>query len=42
MTEMLRVLIADDEPDARAKIRRLLEDVPDVSVVAEAAPARRQ
>src|SRR5437763_1793226 len=33
---LLRVLIADDEPDARAKIRRLLDDIPDTTVVAEA------
>jgi two-component system LytT family response regulator len=33
----LRVLIADDEAPARGVLRRLLEDVPDVRVVAEAA-----
>ncbi|HJW95449.1 MAG TPA: LytTR family DNA-binding domain-containing protein [Thermoanaerobaculia bacterium] len=31
----LRVIIADDEPLARARIRRLLGDIPDVEIVAE-------
>ncbi len=33
----LRVLIADDEAPARAKLRRLLGELPDVEIVAEAA-----
>jgi len=33
----LRVMIADDEPLARARMRRLLRDVEDVEIVAEAA-----
>src|SRR5689334_7117546 len=32
----IRVLIVDDEPAARARIRRLLKDEPDVDVVGEA------
>ncbi len=35
----LRLLIADDEPPARAKLRRLLADLPGVEVVAEASHA---
>jgi DNA-binding LytR/AlgR family response regulator len=34
---MLRCFIADDEPAARQRLRRLLETVPDASVVGEAA-----
>jgi two-component system LytT family response regulator len=33
---MMRALIVDDEPPARERLRRLLTDHPDVSVVAEA------
>jgi two-component system LytT family response regulator len=35
--EPVRVLIADDEPPARAKLRRLLDADPEVAVVGEAA-----
>ena len=35
MTEALRVLIADDEPHARARMRELLATQPDVEIVAE-------
>ena len=31
------VVIVDDEPPARAKLRRLLAELPDFRVVAEAA-----
>lgn len=37
MTEPLKVLIADDEAPARAKLRRLMKDNPRVAVVGEAA-----
>ncbi len=39
MTEgaLIRVLIADDEPPARRKLRRFLSGIPDVAVVGEAA-----
>src|SRR5262245_66383356 len=33
----LRVLIADDEPPARERLRSLLGEIPDVEVVGEAA-----
>ena len=33
----MRVVIADDEPLARERLQSLLADLPDVSVVAEAA-----
>ncbi len=33
---MLRILIIDDEPPARARLRRLLESVPDCEVAGEA------
>lgn len=36
MTASMRVIIADDEPDARDKLRRLLADHRDVSIVGEA------
>lgn len=36
MTEGLRVLVADDERPARAKLRRFLNDSPSVSVIFEA------
>ena len=36
MAEPLRLLIADDEPPARARLKRLLAAVADVEVVAEA------
>ena len=35
------VVIVDDEPPARAKLRRLLEELPDFRVVAEAAERAR-
>jgi len=38
--EPMRALIVDDEPPARARLRRLLEEIPDVSVVGEAANGR--
>src|SRR5262249_61706404 len=37
MSAPLRIVIADDEPDARAKPRRLLRAHRDVSMVGEAA-----
>jgi two-component system LytT family response regulator len=36
----MRVLIVDDESPARAKVRRLLADAPDVEIVGEAASGR--
>jgi DNA-binding NarL/FixJ family response regulator len=36
-TEKLRTLIVDDEAPARARLRRLLEEIEDVAVVGEAA-----
>ena len=33
---MMRVLIVDDEPPARRKVRRFLERVPETSEIAEA------
>jgi two-component system response regulator AlgR len=36
-TEATRVLIVDDEPPARARLARMLAEVPDVTVVGEAA-----
>lgn len=36
---LLRVLVVDDEPAARAKLRRLLSAVPDVDTLLEAADA---
>jgi two-component system LytT family response regulator len=39
VSQPLRILLVDDEPLARARARRLLEDVPDVTVVAEAGSA---
>jgi len=38
--EPLRVLIVDDEPPARERLRCLLEEIPDVSVAGEAANGR--
>jgi two-component system response regulator AlgR len=38
--EPLRVLIVDDEPPARERLRRLLEEIPDVVVAGEAANGR--
>jgi two-component system response regulator AlgR len=38
--EALRVLIVDDEPPARERLRRLLEEIPDVVVAGEAANGR--
>lgn len=35
----MRLMIVDDEPPARAKLRRLLADMPGVTLVAEAADA---
>ncbi len=35
--EPLRVLIVDDEPPARVRLRRMLEEIPDVTVAGEAA-----
>lgn len=40
MTEPLRILVVDDEPPARARLRRLLLALPDVQVVGEAADGR--
>lgn len=40
MTEPLRILLVDDEPPARARLRRLLQALPDVQVVGEAAEGR--
>ena len=37
MPEPLRLLIVDDEPPARARLRRLLAALPDVQVLGEAA-----
>jgi two-component system response regulator AlgR len=37
MQEPMSVLIVDDEPPARARLRRLLEEIPDVTVAGEAA-----
>jgi two-component system LytT family response regulator len=39
MNDRLKVLLVDDEPLARAKLRRLLAEEPGVEVVAEAASA---
>jgi len=36
----LRVLIVDDEPVARRRLRRLLRDVPDVEVAGESGDGR--
>ena len=36
MAEALRLLVVDDEPPARARLRRLLAALPDVQVVGEA------
>lgn len=36
MTQRLRVVVADDEPDARAKLRRILDETGDATVVGEA------
>ena len=41
MTDKLRVLIVDDEPPARAEVRRLLETQPDVEIVGECADGAR-
>lgn len=38
--ESMRALIVDDEPPARARLRRMLEQVPDVTVAGEAANGR--
>jgi two-component system LytT family response regulator len=35
MSERMRVLIVDDEPPARAEVRRLLETLPDVEILGE-------
>jgi two-component system, LytTR family, response regulator AlgR len=35
--EPLRVLVVDDEPPARARLHRMLEEMPDVTVAGEAA-----
>jgi CheY-like chemotaxis protein len=40
MTTMLRVLITDDEEDARDKLRRLLLGHVDITVVGEATNGR--
>ena len=32
----MRLLLVDDEPPARAKLRRFLADMPDVEVIGEA------
>jgi len=37
----MRLLIVDDEPPARAKLRRLLAEMPDIDLVAEAADAEQ-
>ena len=37
---MMKILIADDEAPARARLRRLVEELPDCSVVGEAANGR--
>jgi len=37
---MMKVLIADDEAPARARLRRMLEEIPDCEVVAEAENGR--
>src|SRR2546423_1156030 len=37
MTELLRVVIADDEPDARAKLERLLAEDDATTVIGQAA-----
>jgi two-component system response regulator AlgR len=39
-TEKLRTLIVDDEAPARARLRRMLEEIEDVAVVGEAANGR--
>ncbi len=39
MNDPLRVLLVDDEPLARAKLRRLLTDEPDLEIAGEAASA---
>ena len=36
---MLRILIVDDEPLARQRVRRMLGDLPDVEVCGEAGSA---
>lgn len=40
MPEPLRLLVVDDEPPARARLKRLLLALPDVQVVGEAADGR--
>jgi two-component system LytT family response regulator len=40
MSEPLRLLVVDDEPPARARLQRLLQTLPDVQVVGEAADGR--
>ena len=37
----MKLLIVDDEPPARAKLRRLLAEMPGIDLVAEAADARQ-
>jgi len=41
MPEALRLLIVDDEPPARARLRRLLTALPDVQVLGEAGDGRQ-
>ncbi|MFQ5636350.1 MAG: LytR/AlgR family response regulator transcription factor, partial [Gammaproteobacteria bacterium] len=36
----MRVFIADDEPPARARLRRMVEELPDCEVVGEAENGR--
>jgi DNA-binding LytR/AlgR family response regulator len=37
--ERLRILIVDDEPPARARVRRMLAEIPDVEIAGEAGSA---
>ena len=38
--DRIRLLIVDDEPPARARLERMLAELPDVKVVGEAANGR--